>query len=84
MKHCECCTKKAQLYDKITVDIILLGEWFQDVLTHSKKIGSNQSAAKKICIEVTVDKALDLITSIVNNGKYKRYLGFCAKIDGEA
>lgn len=84
MRHCECCTKKAQLYEKLSVDLILLREWFQDVLTHSKKIGSNQSAAKKICIEVTVDKAVDHITAIVNNGRYNKFLGVCSNTDGEA
>jgi hypothetical protein len=84
MKHCECCTKKAQLYDKLTIDLVLLGEYFQDIVAHSKGIGTNKSSAKKMCIEVIVDRGMDLVTNIVSNGKYKKYLGFCTHKDGEA
>ncbi len=83
MKHCECCTQKAQLYEKLTTDIILFREWFQDIHSHSQKLGSKKTKDNKMCIDIIIDKGVDLVTAIVNNGKYKKYLSFCTK-DGEA
>jgi hypothetical protein len=77
MKHCECCTKKAQLKEKIDGDLLVLMEWLKSISVHAKGLGTKNNTHKKICIDIEIERAEELIASIVYNGKYKRFTPIC-------